>query len=111
MIEWTHGWRPFAEDRRRLYFEGELRWEVAENPAHCLSNREWEAVGLFGLYDDLIVRLDGRDEFAWVHLTWSREHQPHWPHCQLLGGTVELNRFLRHWVPLPMIPDSDDERS
>jgi hypothetical protein len=48
--------------------------------------------------DDLILRLDERDEFAWVHLTWNREQRPECPHCEILGGLEAVNRFLSDWT-------------
>jgi hypothetical protein len=109
MIEWIRGWRPLDDERRRRYLEGELGWELAENPRHVLAGRKWEVVGLFGVYDDLIVRLDGREEFAWVHLAWNREDQPRWPHTEILGGVPAVNRFLHAWEPLPSQDEYEDE--
>jgi hypothetical protein len=94
MFALSHGWKPFSEDKIRLYLERELAWELAENPRHILARRQFVAVAWLGGYDDLVLRLDGRDEFAWVHLSWNRETQPKWPHCELLGGVEAVNRFM-----------------
>ena len=99
MIHWSHGWRQPVDERLSLYFAGELAWELEENPMHVLASRTYEVVAGLGGYDDFILRLDGHDDFAWVHLSWNREHQPEWPHCVLIGGVAELNRFLDSWVP------------
>jgi hypothetical protein len=111
MIEWTQGWRLLDNERRRRYLDGELRWELAENPRHVLAGRKFEVVGLYGIYDDLIVRLDGGDEFAWIHLAWNRENQPQWPHTELLGDIPALNRFLRDWKPVPFRGGGEDEEA
>lgn len=108
MIEWTRGWRPLDNERHRRYLEGESGWELAENPQHVLAGRKCEAVGLFGVYDDLIVRLDGHEEYACVHLAWNRENQPQWPHTSLLGGISDVNRFLNAWEPVPGRWESED---
>jgi hypothetical protein len=112
-IEWVNGWYSLACDLRQSYLQGELEWELAGNHGHILAGRRYEAIGLCGVYDDLILRLDDRDEYAWIHLTWNRENRPAWPHCQLLGGLGALNRFLREWVSaellLPPIPPEPDE--
>ena len=97
MFMWSHGWTPFAEDKFRLYLERELAWELAENPRHALTGRQFMAVAWLGGYDDLVLRLDGRDEFAWVHLAWNRENQPEWPHYEVLGGVEAVNRFMAVW--------------
>ena len=89
------------EEKPRLYLERELAWELAENPRHILAGRQVAAVAWVAGYDDLVLRLDGRDEFAWVHLAWNRENQPEWPHCELLGGVESVNRFMAEWPPAP----------
>jgi hypothetical protein len=98
LIHWSHGWQSLDDEKHRRYIEGELSWELAENPQHILSSRSCEVIGGLGRYDDFIVRLDGRDEYAWVHLAWRRENQPEWPHCELIVGMEQLNRFLDDWA-------------
>ena len=97
MFAWSHGWVPFSDDKWRHYPERELAWELAENPRHPLAGHPVVAVAWRGGYDDLVLRLDGRDEFAWVHLAWNRENQPAWPHCESLGGVEAVNRFMAEW--------------
>jgi hypothetical protein len=98
LLNWSNGWRQIADEKHRSYLERELAWELAENPRHMLAGRQYVVVGLLGGYDDLILRLDDRDEFAWIHLTWNREKRPEWPHCELLGGVEAVNRFLSEWM-------------
>jgi hypothetical protein len=56
-----------------------------------------------GGYDDFIVRLEGEDCYAWVHLTWRSERSPDWPHTEWLDSLEVLNRFLGRW------DDEEDE--
>lgn len=107
MFAWSNGWRSFAEDKHRPYLERELAWELAGNPRHALAGRQFTAAAWLGWYDDLVLRLDGRDEYAWVHLAWNRENQPEWPHCEVLGRLEAVNRFMAEWSSAP---DEDAEQ-
>lgn len=97
MFAWANGWQAFTEDKPRLYLERELSWELAENPKHLLAGRRFNAVAWCSGSDDLVLQLDDRDEFAWVHLSWNREYQPAWPHCELLGNCDAVSRFMADW--------------
>lgn len=72
-------------------------WELAENPRHVLAGQRYTAVAWVGGYDDLVLRLSGGDEYAWVHLTWNRENQPDWPHREILGDIDAVNQFMTAW--------------
>jgi len=97
VLAWSNNWVPFSDEKRRRYLEGELAWELAENPKHLLFGRHFSAIGWVVGYDDLLLQLDQTETFAWVHLSWNRENQPAWPHCELLNGIESANRFMAEW--------------
>jgi len=99
MFAWSNDWTALSDEKHRLYLEGELTWELAENPKHILFGRRFTAIGWIAGYDDLLLQLDPPDSFAWVHLSWNRENQPAWPHCQVLDGIESVNRFIADWQP------------
>ncbi len=44
------------------------------------------------------MRLGDADVYAWIHLSWNRENQPAWPHCELIGGSEALDTLLAAWA-------------
>ena len=98
MIRWCSGWKPLDDPKLRSYFERELTWELVENPGHILASRNFSIIGGLGGYDDFLAKLDVGDLYAWVHLSWSRENQPEWPHCHVIGDAEALNQFLAEWA-------------
>jgi hypothetical protein len=98
VIRWSSGWRPLEDPMLRCSFERELARELEGNPDHVLASRRVEVIGGLGGCDDFIVRLDGADSYAWVHLSWNRENWPGWPTCALIGGPQDLDDFLASWA-------------
>ncbi len=98
MILWARGWYPLEDERRRQYLEGELRWELAAFPDHPLHAREFQAVGLWGVYDHLILYTPAHGEYGWANLSWTRERPPTY---LPIGGEAELNVILASWETPP----------
>jgi hypothetical protein len=97
MFMWLNGWKPFVEETQRQDLERELARELAGNTRHALSGCRAVAVAWCGRGDDIILRLDSSEDFAYIHLTWNPESQPDWPYCECLSGVEMVNRFIADW--------------
>lgn len=97
VIPWQHGWRAFDLPGKEEYFLRELRWEIEENPGHPLHGRELRIVGWIPGYDDFLLYLPTEAKHAHVHLTWTREGSPAFPHCVMLDSLDAVKKFMEHW--------------
>lgn len=98
MIVWGHGWKEYDFHHKEYYFLGELRWEVQDNPAHPLHDKELRVVGWIPRYDDFILRLPQEGRYAYVHLTWVKESEQSFPYCEFLADESAVNDFVERWA-------------
>jgi hypothetical protein len=110
MIAWQGDLRTFDAPEREEDFRRELRSETGDsNPQHPLHGKEYRIVGwrmspiqslpesasrLPG-WKDFILHLSSGNRFAFVHLTWNKETNPHYPTCKFFGNLDAVNTFLR----------------
>jgi hypothetical protein len=83
-----------------------LRWELVAYPGHPLHAREFHAVGLWGLYDHLVLYTAAHDEYGWANLSWTSERPPTY---LPIGDEDELNLFLASWEPPPPRHEDGEE--
>jgi hypothetical protein len=77
-------------------FEAELKRELAMNFFHRLRNVQATAVARSNKCDDVLFELRGhKKRLAQVHLTWSREMHPHWPHSMFFDSWEQWAEFAR----------------
>ncbi|WP_293476853.1 hypothetical protein [Phenylobacterium sp.] len=78
--ELPEGWRWAADPEERRSLEAEL---VREMPLeHVLFGRSARLLARHEGRDDFLFRIDG-SEVAQVHLTWSVETDPFFPHAEV----------------------------
>lgn len=76
--------------------EGELKRELAMNFLHALKNVKATSVARSNKCDDVLFELCGhKHKLAQVHLTWSREMHPHWPHTMFFDSWEQWAEFVR----------------
>jgi len=68
------------DESERRGLEEELVRECASTE-HPLYGVEVRAIARCVASDDVLYELPGSGRLAIVHLTWSRETDPHWPGC------------------------------
>ncbi len=90
MIEqiWPRDWRATDDPAKGLEFELELSREVPAG--HALFGRQVALIARRDGLDDFLFKLDDHN-FAQVHLTWSVEKDPFWPH-------TEINSSIEEWA-------------
>jgi hypothetical protein len=95
MIVWRPDWQSFDAPDKEEDFLRELRLETGDsNPRHPLHGKDCRILGWRG-HKDFILHLPVENRYAFVHLTWNKETDPHWPSCQPFDNIDLLNRFLR----------------
>lgn len=97
-ITWRHGWMEFDLRHKEDYFLGELRWELEGNPNHSLHGKELRISGWIPGYDDFILYLPQTGCYAYVHLTWGKETEPKFPHCEFLADEGAVVAFMDRWT-------------
>lgn len=85
-MEWLVPWHPYPHDGAAAH---ELARELP--PHHVLAGIPVKAIGFRQDCDDVAFELlDGTARIAVVHLTWTRERDPHWPHADLYADAGEF---------------------
>lgn len=98
-IQWRVPWLPVPLEHDAGTVS-ELRRELPAE--HVLFGRTVQTVGRRQDCDDVLFYLGGFvPQFAVVHLTYSRETRPDWPHTKLFDT-------LAAWIEQCMIPDAED---
>ena len=99
MIVWQRDWRAFDASAQEAEFLRELRAETGDaNPKHPLHGKELRILGWRERgWKHFILHLTTEDHYAFIHLTWNKETDPHWPHCELFDDLEAVNKFLKQW--------------
>ena len=88
ITNWRDPWKSI-DDRRKIYIERELRWELSHFADHPLAKRSFDVVAMKDQCENAIIRFDAGD-FGYVRLTWKQEP----PRYKPIGYEPELTRFL-----------------
>jgi len=78
--ELPSGWRWVTDGQERREIEAELSQELPEQ--HVLIGKAVRLLARHEKQDDFLFRV-GRSEVAQVHLTWSVETDPFFPHTEV----------------------------
>ena len=85
-MHWLAPWHPYPHDGKA---EVELARELPHG--HVLEGVPVRAVGFREDCDDVaFALLDGSARIAVVHLTYSHERDPHWPHADLYADADDF---------------------
>lgn len=96
-IQWLAPWMPVVNEDERSEIEVELRREMS--PRHLLSQLPLRAIGKRDKRDDrLFVLPDNR--VAEVHLTWTEERRPDFPHTEIYDD-------VEQWASESMRPEHE----
>jgi hypothetical protein len=97
-IDWLAPWQGSAGDSATL--RAAL---LRELPAgHVLAGEAFEVIGRRQDQDDLLVLIaDGR--VAWVHLTYEKSADTHWPFTRIYDSAQQ-------WVAEFMVPNNEEWR-
>lgn len=89
---WPDGWVPLEAGAGQA-LEDELAKELRRG--HALHGRSVRAVGRDTRGDDVLFAIEGSDEVALVHLTWSaKRERPPWPWTALYPSLGDAQRDL-----------------
>ena len=87
------GWHVVQADEAAA-LEAEIARELCS--AHALAGVKLSAIARnLGRDDVLFANLTTPPEVHWVHLTWSAEKEPRWPHTERYGSLAE---FVDRWT-------------
>lgn len=97
MIHWQSGWQPLGDHEKEEFLLRELAKEIEHNGNHPLWGKCLRAIGWIPGEDEILLELDGGEQFAYVHLTWSVEREAQFPYCEMMQNVEELNAFIERW--------------
>lgn len=85
-MEWPPNWKPVVPETKQA-LEAELRREVRRG--HPLYSVLLEAIARRDDCDDVLFSLNTSSTVAIVHLSYSIEEDPLWPHTQVFDSLSE----------------------